>query len=787
MDFQAYIPGLSPVEPGPLARFMPPLEDGVISAWLPAHAPAGSWVLDPFGFSPRLAHEAARAGYRVLVTVNNPITRFLLEMSAQPPSETDFKAALADLSAVKKGEERLGAHLQSLYLTACEKCGNEIYAESFLWRRGEDAPYARVYTCPNCEDSGERVVTPQDIEKAKRIAGTDNLHRSRAFERVTALEDEDRVYAEEAIVHYLPRPLYFLTTIINRIDSLNLTPERRRALNALILVACDAGNTLWDHPSERPRPKQLNIPSQFREHNLWVQFERGLNQWVGTGAGVLLETWPGELPEGGGICIFEGRMQDLPVEEVKKQIPIKAVIGSLPRPNQAFWTLSALWAGWLWGREAVEPYKRALRRRRYDWAWNATALNAAFTHLFELLHLGTPFFGLVSEPEPSSLTSALTAASTAGFDLGSLALRTQHDPIQLLWTSGEHLKRQPNQANVEEVRDAIYSHLIERGEPASYLHVHAAGLITLAQSHGLKQREQEFDEALRGTQTIIQTALEEDSRFAHYSSGESVETGLWGLKSNVILPKEHQDDVSEATLAPHDLPSKSSAGEKRKDNGQASSEAIQVQSDMKDSLSDRVEIAVVTFLQKNPESIFLDIEQDLYPRFPGLLTPSKAMIYSVLSSYAEKESAEWKLRAEDLASARRNELKNIAGLIDAIGRRLGYATRTRRQDRIYLWEQNGKLERTFYILASALIGRAISETPFPPEQTVIVIPGGRAALVTYKAQRDPSLAERMKSHQVVKYRLLRTLIELPVLTRETFEEQLAGDPLEKSKSQLMMF
>ena len=750
MDFQAYIPGLSPVEPGPLARFTPPLEDGVISAWLPLHAPAGSWVLDPFGFSPRIALEAARAGYRMLVTVNNPITRFLLEMSAHPPSETDFKAALADLSAAKKGEERLGAHLQSLYLTTCEKCGNEIYAESFLWRKGEDAPYARVYTCPSCEDSGERVITPQDIEKAKRSAGTDNLHRSRAFERVTALEDEDRVYAEEAIAHYLPRPLYFLTTIINRLDSLNLTPERRRALNALILVVCDAGNTLWDHPSERPRPKQLNIPSQFREHNLWIQFERGLSQWAETGSGVALETWPRELPEGGGICIFEGRLQDLP-DEVKKQLPIKAVIGSLPRPNQAFWTLSALWAGWLWGREAVEPYKRALRRRRYDWAWNATALNAAFTHLFGWLHLGTPVFGLLSEPEPSSLTSALTAASAAGFDLGSLALRTQHDPIQLLWTSGEHLKRQPNEANVEEVREAIYAHLIERGEPASYLHVHAAGLIALAQSHALRQREQEFDEALRGTQALIQTALENDPRFIHYSSGESVDTGLWDLNNRS-----------------NDLPERDAS-----------------QSRHFDSLSDRVEIAVVTFLQKNPDSIFLDVEHDLYPRFPGLLTPSKAMIYSVLSSYAEKENGEWKLRAEDVASARRNELNNIGGLIDAIGRRLGYSTR--RQDRIYLWEQNGRVERTFYILASALVGRAISETPFPPEQTVIVIPGGRAALAAYKAQRDPSLAARMKRHQVVKYRLLRTLIELPVLTRETFEEQVAGDPLEKSKSQMMMF
>jgi hypothetical protein len=424
------------------------------------------------------------------------------------------------------------------------------------------------------------------------------------------------------------------------------------------------------------------------------------------------------------------------------------VIGSLPRPNQAFWTLSALWAGWLWGREAVEPYKRALRRRRYDWAWNATAMNAAFTHLFDWLHLDTPVFGLLSEPEPSSLTAALTAASAAGFDLKSLALRTQYDPIQLLWTCGEHLRRQTNEAKVEEVRQAIQSHLTERGEPASYLHVHAAALVAQEKYHALRQASQEFDEALRNTHSLIQTALEENPHFVHYSTGESVDTGMWGLA----------DHAASANLA---------------------------SSEKSDSLSDRVEIALVTFLQKNPESIFLDIEQDLYPRFPGLLTPSKAMIYAVLSSYAEKQGAKWKLRAEDVASVRREELTKVAGLIQGIGQRLQYATR--KQDRLYLWEQNGKLERTFYILASALIRRALSETPYPPEQTEIVIPGGRASLAAYKAQRDPSLAASMKKIQVLKYRLLRTLIELPVLTRETFEEQIAGDPLEKPKAQLMMF
>ena len=145
MESLPYVPGTVPQEPGPLSRFLPPLESGTVANWLAGRVPPGSWLLDPFGFSPRLPVEAARAGYRVLATVNNPVTRFLLELEADPPSESDFKAALAELAASKRGEERLETHLQSLYVTRCAQCGREIQATEFLWRQGEDAPYARVY------------------------------------------------------------------------------------------------------------------------------------------------------------------------------------------------------------------------------------------------------------------------------------------------------------------------------------------------------------------------------------------------------------------------------------------------------------------------------------------------------------------------------------------------------------------------------------------------------------------------------------------------------------------
>ena len=78
MEFKPYIPGFKPADSGPLSRFLPALEDGVISGWLSHQTLTGNWLLDPFGFSPKLVLEAARSGYRVLVTANNQVTRFLL-------------------------------------------------------------------------------------------------------------------------------------------------------------------------------------------------------------------------------------------------------------------------------------------------------------------------------------------------------------------------------------------------------------------------------------------------------------------------------------------------------------------------------------------------------------------------------------------------------------------------------------------------------------------------------------------------------------------------------------
>ena len=685
-------------------------------------------MLDPFGATPRTDLEMVRLGYRVLVAVNNPVNRFLLETAANPPSQADLRAALAELAAARKGDERLETHLQSLYLTECTKCHKQVPADAFVWERENKVLAARIYQC-ECGDNGEYPATEADQALAASLATTDGLHRSRALERVAAPQDPDRVLAEEALECYIPRAVYALITIINKLDGFSLAPERRQALLALILTTCDEANALWPHPAERPRPKQLNIPTRFLEKNIWLALERSVEIWSSAGQPVDAVNWPSIPGEGGGLCLFDGPMRDLAPR--MKNVSLGAVVTVLPRPNQAFWTLSALWSGWLWGREAAAPFKSVLHRRRYDWNWHAAALYAALKNLSEQLPLNAPLFAIVPEPEPAFLSAALLAAAGSGFDLNGLALRTRHDPVQILWQrcAISRADKDLSAIDAETVRRAMLSALQERGEPVPVLHLHAAGLAAMAEDHTLGWRP----EALAQINAPIQAALS-SPEFIHHAESKNPESGLWGL-------------------AEWDT-------------------AI-------DPLPDRVEMAIVRLFQKNPSTTLRGLETALNPELPGLLTPSLGLLRAIVASYAVEAGGRLSLRLEDSPSARRADLETAAQALTALAPRLGVTFQ--RQDspqRLIQWQDPGGTVTTFYLLASAVVGRILRQNLNPAERCLLVIPGGRAGLLAYKLDRDPALRAVAEHWRIVKFRTLRRLSEITGLTREGFEKELGGDPIE---------
>ncbi len=736
MNELPYIPGKQNETPAPLARFLPPLEVGTCTTWLKGNLTADAWLLDPFGGSPQQALHLARSGARVLVAANNPITRFLLEMAADPPSESDFKATLAELGASRKGDERLETHLKKLYETECANCKRTLMADAFLWRKDENEPFARIYTCPHCDDTGERPVTPADAERALKLRASDKLHRARVLERVAPLNDPDRPYAEEAVRVYIPRALYVLTTLINRLDRLSLSPPRQRALEALLLTACDAANTLHPHPVERPRPKQLIVPAQFYEHNLWKILEESIALWTQYAAPTPLTIFPDCPPESGGICLFEGKLKDL--AESAELPELNAAVTAIPRPNQAFWTLSALWSGWLWGREAAEPFMVGLRRRRYEWGWHAGALQSVFRHLGTLLPLKTPVFALLAEPEPSFLSAATIAAASA-FQLKNLALRTRHDPIQILWERADGDKKtDPN------VDGTIYEHLHTRGETATYLHLHAQALTEFARAQNLLLPQETADAALSRIHAGVEDALRDNPNLTRYEGSEkNIQIGLWGFAN-------HEDDT---------VP-----------------------------LADRVEMAVVRYLSHKPQSTILEIEREINPRFTGLETPSKALVAAILDSYAERtDNGTWSLRSKDLPSARHADLDEMRALLTDIGMRLGYET-SQINDKLLIWGNETNPDHIFHLIASAFVSELFTQTNWDREKSLIILPGGRAGLLAYKEKRDPALRVAAEGWRFIKFRLLRTLGEMPLITKESWDEQIGSDPIEgRTQSQLMMF
>ena len=761
MNALPYIPGTPPASLSPLARFLPPIESGTGSAWFEANLTENAWVLDPFGGAPSQALRLARSGARVLVAANNPISRFLLEMAADPPSEADFKAALAELAASRKGEERLEIHLKNLYKTECSECGRTIVADAFLWRKDENEPFGRVYTCPHCGDAGERLVTSADTERAHALRASDKLHRARVLGRVAPLNSPDRKYAEDALRVYLPRALYVLTTLVNRLDRLSLTPVRQRAFQALLLIVFDAANTLYPHPTERPRPKQLIVPGQFVEHNLWQTLENAITLWANYAQPTPLTRFP-ELPENGGICIFEGKLKDLAGHP---NLPtFNAAITAIPRPNQAFWTLSALWAGWLWGREAAEHFKVGLRRQRYEWGWHATALQAAFRHLGALLPEKTPLFALLAEPEPSFLSAATIAASLT-FELKNLAMRTKHDPIQILWE-----RKDTEKVEKADLDGAVYEHLYTRGESTTYLHLHAQMLGELARAQGLLLPQERADAAMSRVHATLEDALRANPKLIRYEGSEkSLQVGLWG-----ISPRS--DDFAQAHCSvsrPEGLkPLLRGDGD----------------GDLPLPLADRVEMRVVRYLSRNPNKSRCEIEREIYPQFSGLETPSRAMVAAILDSYALRaDDGTWSLRPKDSPAARRADLDEMRALLTDIGMRLGYTTH-QISEKTLLWGKKANPDYVFHLIASALVYEIISKTNWKCEKSQVILPGGRAGLLAYKQKRDPALRELSKGWRFLKYRLLRALGELPLITKATWEEQIGSDPIEgRTQSQLMMF
>ncbi|MEI6290602.1 MAG: hypothetical protein WCP19_09230 [Chloroflexota bacterium] len=473
--------------------------------------------------------EIARSGHRVIVAAGNPIHRLLFELAANPPQLKDLQAALAELSAERKDGKRLELQILSIYTTHCENCGKDVIADAYIWNEKSNQIETKIYNC-ECGHGGEQPASLQDQEQADFWTKKDLLHRSMALERLAPGNDPIRQFAEEALSFYKPRAVYSFGTIINRLDRMSLSPEKKRNLLALILYAMDYSNSLWSPDSDRTRPKQLILSPRYFEHNVWKALESAIKYWDSPGKPVHLCLWPEEPPESGGISLFAGPLRDLQLHSTGTEI--KAVICPIPRPNQAFWSFSALWSGWLWGNKAVGHFKSVMRRQRYDWDWHAEAVNSLLINVRRLVvDRGTPILGLISEPEAPFITATIMAGQNNGFEIKNITCEKNLDIIRINWSlpnirdGSEKRSKKQLPLDVVFTRWAVTQILEDLKKPTDYLLIHCLLLKKFTEKGMLVWSPG----TIRNIENNIHHALE-SPEFEDLDRRTIPENGNWGLR-----------------------------------------------------------------------------------------------------------------------------------------------------------------------------------------------------------------------------------------------------------------
>jgi hypothetical protein len=735
-DFH-YHPGEPAVIKLPLDRFLPTVPTGCFRSWLKENVPPGSWIIDPFGLHPLVALEAAQAGYKILVSCNNPILAILYEVLASAPNAADFKAILADLAAEKKGDQRLEQFISSLYETKCPNCNKSMPAIKFVWDREKQVPIRRVINCPDCGGEKELAVEDADIQKVKKIAEI-TLPRSWALERMGGLTEDQQAIATEAIKNHTARSLYVLFTLFNRVEAMNMTERQSILIKALLICACDLANTLWPLGESHPRPLQLGTPPQFNEFNLWSQMEDTILQWCQYKEAIPFVKYPSDLPDSYGICLHPGKVRF--ILPIKAPIEPAAIVTVLPRANQAFWTLSALWSGWMIGKEAITPIRSVLDRQRYDWHWQTQALYNTLTPLQHRLPT-IPFFALLSDLAPGSLLATLTGAQMGGWDMAGMAIRSDEDVGQFLWTKAIGTPVFLESDFAAKVNQELETAMEEQAEPISYLEAFSIELETVLRERRLvKYDEQVPLDLLSGMQSILIDGLTNSGKFRSFGAAASPTLNAWSL-------------------------------ERRAENRQ--------------TLSEKVEERVATLMEEKDSGTDLDIDRAICADFHGIIIPAWQLVRTCIASYNESDpgpSGRWTFRREDAYRSRQSEMKQILISLKQMAQHFSLVSEG---ENPVLWrDDKGKVIFLFLASCSTTVNPFLSQiSGVGAENIAWILPGSRVPLLGFRLQKDAQLVQDLAGWHFIKYRHFRTLQEMTTSDLLEWKSLLDADPVDWERSQ----
>lgn len=691
----------------------PPLPPSVVRAAIERHTQPGDLVTDPFCIGTSVIESALALNRKIVAASFNPINLLAIEATLWP---VDARAALTHLADARKGAQRLREHVLDLYATHCPTCRRAAVAQHFEWDRERNIPITKYVNCATC---GENIgpADGADVEQATRFKPR-SLPFWTLHSRIVDVKHENAERVGEVLDAYTPRAQNALGDIILKFESL---PEADRVvLRPALLAMLDAATSLHA-PNDTHRVIGLKPPPRFVETNVWLELERQVAFYPTTSSAYNRVTSIAELFQSAdpAACLLNLSSRDL-----ARQLPPRSVallLAHPPQPRPGFWSLSAAWTAWLWGKAAADGLLPLLSRKRTNWDWQWRAIAAGWQALSSTLRPSARSV-LAFAYDEAMLESVVLAGGQAQQQVEHVVCEP-FDGVRATWriapwrsaptdrpaTPDESAARS---AVRRQTREAALRVLRERAEPTVWPVLQAGLYAALGRSDALSNSAQ-----LPDGEHVLREALHD------------------GLSQCVELA-DHRWWMS---------------GE-----GPGMS-----------PLADRVELAVRDLLRSREAWHGDELLRAVYARFPAHLTPDRALVATAIQSYAvEVAPHEVGLRPEDAADARHAELSEIETLLLTIGAQLGYDAELHSQERGVIWRQADQVVYAFTLNTTAEVAPLLSSPT-----GVLVLPGGRATLLQHKLARDPRLSQT--AWHVLKFSSLRQVAQsgppTGALTTATFQ------------------
>ena len=750
-----FVPGIRDEREAILARLRRPIPPHVTTAYTTAYSEPGETVLVPYCQGPSTVREITEGGRRALALNFDPSVVGVLRTALLPLPERKLVAVVARLGDSMKQGVPLSQYLKNLYASFCPACLRPAVADYFVWDREQDAPVAKYIRCPSCGWDGRTAVESEDRDRLAQVP-VRGMHYHYVLDRVApqTLSESFRARAESLLRLYSPRNLYALAELTIRIEGLFQDQAQHQALTALLLDCLDRCSSLTPLPSSIARRRGLSRPNRYLERNVWFAFRESITRLQSSSGRPIPEPAPSigafcASQEGTAVYVGQGLVRDLP--EILAPHSIRLILFSPPALDAAAWTLSYLWGAWLHGNDSVTALRPLVRQRTHDATWYARVMASSLRRLAGLLRKDGRLV-LVLSGESTVVLEALTLA----------ALRARLDVATLLQCGADYrLELTPSlppvppaspvsleEQIVEVVLKAAMGLIQARGEPVPWRTLHAEVQRQLAAT-GLPAR------AL-GAQTEELSPLD--------LVGDKVRASLENPELMRLAGPEGQEELWWlADPAEVDTP-----------------------------LCDRVERATHQILENSLGTTEEEFAAKVYRQFPGSLTPDAGLIAACLRSSGRQSTAGyWQLRPEDLPAERKAERHRVIQDLLALGKRLGYRTVPGREPFDVAWFGGETVRALFLVRWQAALGKTLALSGWTQNaRPYLVIPGGRAALVSYKLAHNPLWQQAVDEAgwRFIKYRHVRRLVAQPELDEYVLQTIVGLDPIvEQEAAQLSLF